>query len=525
MKKLIIDKYIFFLLPFFAAIIAALYLVFSLQFVYPDALSRSFHSYAVFFANDPRFANIGFVWPPFPTLISLPLAAIKPLNLYGFVGNLMSALFLSISCVFLNRIFNFFNLGLILRIGLILLFILNPMILLYGANGMSEIIAIAFFVATIFYFLSYLKSGNIGYIIGTSLAASIAVMTRYEMAALIPMIMIVLIVNKVRKFKKLNRKLFPLIERDLLLFGVPVVFVVALWIFANWAIMHNPFYFVNSIYSNTSQSSQLVDTSSYYKDISHNISASFNYVIQRVIILFPAFLLFAAILITKIMRRQTWIFVLAVLSLPLSLLLFHMFLLFSGQSFGWLRFFIYIIPSSFILCAFILSYYRDSKFYKLLVGLSVVLILLSGISSYLTMSNVNFGKEEHRAVRAVTTQNTNGLEDYSYAKNLEIANYLNSNIKGDKILVDDFTGFSIVYLSGNSNMFVETIDTDFKEVLSNVKTDDRVQYLLVHRHGGLGDLDAVNIMYPTMFENGANFAVLVKDFGTWRLYKKINSKA
>ncbi len=264
MKKLIIDNYIFFLLPFFAAYFAALYLVLSLQFFYGDALSRSFHAYAVFFANEPKFANIGFVWPPFPTLLALPLTLIKPLNLFGFSGNLLSAVFLGITSLFLNKIFMFFNISLFTRIALMLLFIFNPMMLFYGANGMSEMIGICFLVATLFYFLSYLKSGGIGYLIATSLATSLAVMTRYEMAALIPVIILLLVVIRINRSKWEGKNKKSLIERDLLLYGAPIAFTLALWVFANWAIMHNPFYFMTSVYSNVSQAGILLENSEYY---------------------------------------------------------------------------------------------------------------------------------------------------------------------------------------------------------------------------------------------------------------------
>ena len=56
------------------------------------------------------------------------------------------------------------------------------------------------------------------------------------------------------------------------------------------------------------------------------------------------------------------------------------------------------------------------------------------------MATPEFGKEEHAVVTAVTTQDSSGLDASSYARDLEIATYLKTNIKGGKILIDDFTG-------------------------------------------------------------------------------------
>jgi len=138
------------------------------------------------------------------------------------------------------------------------------------------------------------------------------------------------------------------------------------------------------------------------------------------------------------------------------------------------------------------------------------------------MSDPNFGKEEYIPVNAIVTQSTAPLpEDFTYVDNLKIANYLNSNIKDGKIIVDDFVAFPIIYLSGNTSLFVETIDADFQPRLKKLKTDPEIKYILVRKHNDIGRLDAINRMYPTMFVSGAGMATLVEDFGTWRLYKKI----
>ncbi len=139
------------------------------------------------------------------------------------------------------------------------------------------------------------------------------------------------------------------------------------------------------------------------------------------------------------------------------------------------------------------------------------------------MSDPRFGVEEYRLVNAITTQNQELLDHDSYVEDLTIADYLTNNITTGKVIVDDFTGFPIIYLSGKPELFIETIDKDFEQTLKNVTNDKRVHYILVPKPEGTRTLDAINRMYPTMFDNGANIADLVMDFGKWRLYKKINT--
>jgi glycosyltransferase involved in cell wall biosynthesis len=88
------------------------------------------------------------------------------------------------------------------------------------------------------------------------------------------------------------------------------------------------------------------------------------------------------------------------------------------------------------------------------------------------------------------------------------------HISYEIIVVDDHS-------TDNTHMFIETIDTDFPNALQNARNDNKISYILVHDHTGLGTTDAINKIYPTMFDNGDHFAILVKDFGSWRLYKKI----
>ena len=523
MKKYLFNTYTLFSFPFVLALTLAVFLVFELQFAFGDALSRSFHAYAVFFGNEPKFASIGFVWPPVPTLAALPFVLIKPLNTFGLVGNVMSALFLAITSIYLNKIFKFFNLTSVIRAVLLLLFILNPMMLFYGANGMSEMLAVCFFVATIYYLLSYVKKENVLFLIGASAATTLAIMTRYEMLALIPTIITLLVIRRIPHWKKINRQVVKEIEGDLMIYGLPIGFSISLWIIANWAIMDNPLYFMNSIYSNTSQASQLLNDSLYYRSLYHNIPNVLSYVGQRVIGLFPAFFLFTLVVLTQPFIKKNWKIIATILSLPFAIVLFHTFLLFQGQSFGWLRFFIYIIPATFILGAFLLKEFSKIKQVTVFTGIVLGLLVLSSLSSLHTMQTPEFGKEEHPIVSAMKTQSSSGLAASSYSQDLLIANYLNENVKDGKVILDDFMGFSIVYLSRNTNLFVETIDSDFQDRLENLNYDPEIKYILAHEPGGTGRLDAINIMYPTMFENGANMAVLVKDFGTWRLYKKTQS--
>ena len=76
----------------------------------------------------------------------------------------------------------------------------------------------------------------------------------------------------------------------------------------------------------------------------------------------------------------------------------------------------------------------------------------------------------------------------------------------------------------NSKVFVITNDRDFQRVLSDPLTFG-AHYLFVPQPVGVGNVDALNEHYPTLYANGAGFAKLVHQFksdgicAVYRLYR------
>jgi len=527
MKTNNIEKLLFFFIPFAIFIIVAYFLVFKLEFVYGDSLSRTFHAYSVFFGNEPKLASIGLVWPPIPTLVQLPLVLIKPLNTYGFAGNITSALFMSLTVVFLNNILKHFKLGLLARVLVLLTFILNPMILFFGVNGMSEAVAIFFLVTTIYLLILYLSSKSTTYLLGLGATISLAIMSRWEMLVLIPTTILVLIISI---FLNSSKKLVSKIEGAVLLFLTPVIFTISIWILANWIIMGDPLHFLTSIYSNTSQAGKLSQEVSIFTNMQGNFIAVLSYLAQRVFFLFPAYLGFSLLIIFKAIKSRRPLVPISLLLLPSSLLLFHLVMLYKGQSFGWLRFSIYIIPFAYMFLGYLIADIKN-RYYKITMVLgSIFIICLSSISTVYAMANPELGREEYQLTNAILSRDTTLLNNkitesstgVDIATTTKIVSYIKDNIEEGKILIDDFVGFPIVYFAKQPDLFVETIDENFKLVLSNPLMYEDVKYILAPKNESAGDLDAINIRFPGIFENGTDFTTLEKDFGEWRLYKIID---
>jgi hypothetical protein len=511
------ENFIIFLIVFTLACIAGFYINFKLKIIFGDALVRSFHAYLVFFGNEPKLSAIGFVWPPLPTLLQLPLVLIKPLNISGIAGNILSSIFFGIIAVYVNLLAIFFKLKKIFRFIILFLFITNPLIFFYGINGMSEIIGICFIIMTLYYLFVHISSQSIPSLVLTSLALSCAVMTRWETGVLLFIVLFIIVLipflNKKYSFREL--------ESSLVLFTIPVLFVIFIWLIASWLIVGSPTYFLHSTYSFTAQDAKQLASNSVLNAARGNVGLSFMFVLERIIYLSAVFIPFFILVFTKLRNKANRLYVLTMLGFALSVILAHTMLIYFGKSYGELRYFIYVIPFSYI---FLLFLFKDTLKVSLgrytiilLFSLSAMLILISSGLTYYAMSLPKYGNQEHILIDVLLNKH-NDSESYTFKKEAQIANYISTHIQTRSVLVDDSVGFIIIYLTRKPHLFIETVDSDFKQTLNN-PVHSKAKYLLISDQESHSGVDILNVSYPTLFKTGGDFVTLEKDFGDWRLYK------
>ena len=111
-------------------------------FILGDALSRVTAAQSVLFSRDPHLAAIGFIFTPLTALIQIPALLLTPvwpeIAERAFSGTLMSAIFMAGGVVQILGMGLDRGLPRSYAITVTAIFALNPMIVFYGANGMSE---------------------------------------------------------------------------------------------------------------------------------------------------------------------------------------------------------------------------------------------------------------------------------------------------------------------------------------------------------------------------------------------------
>jgi hypothetical protein len=488
-------------LAFVLSLGLGLYLNLRLGIVEGDAMSRVADAFYVLFSRDPHLGAIGFVWNPLPSLLALPLVALRPvlpaLVTRGLAAVVVSSAFAALAARALVRLGARMGLGAGPRVAFALAWLANPLVLLYGANGMTDLMFLAAVLAALDGVAAYLAGEGVMALAGGGMWLAAAFLVRYEAAAAAAGLTLGLAVALVRRGRPRRE-----VEGLLLVFAAPVVYAAFLWLFANWLIMKDPLYFALSPYGNASQ----IATGGYLTpalaSAAHRLGGALAYAARRLLLFppaAPALLVAPAVWLSG--RRgdalpAAWLGLMAVPALECAFL-------YAGRLAGWDRFFLAYVPAGFVLAAWLVGQVPAGR--RTAVGLAVAALLLAGDAGTLWALTTPLGHGDRAVVRAALA----GERQHPFAEADAVDAYLDRQ-RDATVLADTFLAWAVVVRDAYPRRFVVTSDRDFASVLANPR--GRVRYLLVPRPTGLGALDAVNRAYPRLWAGGVSWARLVRAF-------------
>jgi hypothetical protein len=294
----------------------------------------------------------------------------------------------------------------------------------------------------------------------------------------------------------------------------PVVFTAGLWVLLNALIMGDPFHFARGDYSNAAQIPYQMALLSSISLLSGNPTAIAAYIAQQVSVLFPAFTLALGALVWSYVKRRERLS-LGVAILALSFPAFQAINFLFGQSAAFLRYFILAIPYGFFMVALAVSRAPEWRRTAATI-LGLVVLGLSNVSTAYAMAQApEWGQWNDIYLRALLTQRP---ED-TWKDEREIAQFLMANTSGREVLLDDFQGYRVIFFSGDPKRFIANADRDFADAINQPQTHAR--WVLASSTRLEGVLNAINRRYPTLYEQGAPWAELVREWPDvgWRLYR------
>jgi len=482
-----------------------------------DALSRVANAAMVTLGRHPHLGAIGLVWNPLPSLMELPLTLLRPLwpalVTRGEAGVLAGAFMAALGMVFLLDLLAFLGIGRGHRCVWAFLYALNPLIFIYGVNGMSDLMLMSALMGSLAGVVGYLRQGNLRLLASGGIWLALALGFRYEAVPLAMALAFGMALGM-----RLAKEAWPKILGTTVILLTPIVFAGFVWILLNALIMKNPLYFLDSVYSNAAQ----LATGSY---AAQTLAASFHHPLTALrnsfsfaVLFWPLIPAFGAALILGVLRRRDPLALTLVATLT-AVPVLQAAMLDLGRTALWDRFFISNIPIGFALVAYAAtSLGRGSARRQVFLAIATLLLAAGdlGTGVALTSSPV-YGKDDGSTLSDILKGRLPPSQ--MAVETAPVIAYLDAH-PHLTVLTDTFTSFPIVISVENPDRLVITSDPDFQSILQNPA--GRVDAILVPRPSGVADLDAVNRQWPSLWAGNVPWAHLLVSFRAgdrFRIYR------
>ncbi len=478
-------------------------LVLGFHSIMEDALSRVSNATYVLYSRQPKLANVGFVWTPLPSLLLMPLLPLKALwpalVSTGYLACIESTVAMALSVRTLSAILADLKVARGARLSVVTLFALHPLILWFGANGMSEALLILFVLLATRRLMAWLRAEDSRHLVAAGLWLALGYLSRYEVIASGAAAVALVVVVSASRSPHRGRERQQEVIVDALLIGLPVALAFALWALASYVIVGHPFEQFSSQYGNSAlvAGERGGGTSA---DFAHpHLSLLLTQAWLLAPLLVPVGL---AVAVRSARRRQ--LDPLAPVALLGSVLAFEVLAYLAGNLFGFLRYQIAVLPLFAVLVGCLLAGGADRLGARrrwlstAAAGLLVPGVALSA-NTILTSNKLANQEFYHLRPAALTLAGdhhvdpgSNGVwdSDRSIAATLD-----RMHLPAGSILLDSGPGFAVLAATRRPLQFVITSDRDFAGAVLD-PVGHHIRYLLVNDGGDV--YDAVRHAWPEL---------------------------
>lgn len=527
-------------------------LTLSLRFGYllGDALSRTSAAQAVLLSRDPHVSAIGFIFTPLTALLQLPLVALSrwwpEITRWNISGTVVSAVFMAGAVVMIHGICRDRGLSVGHSTVITLVFALNPMIVFYGANGMSEAVFLFCTIWAVRRLIRWMHTDDVHDLIVAGIALALAYLTRYDaVVAIAGAAFLVAGVTLLRKGRASWRTMRRQAVLDAVLVAGPGFVAFLVWSATSWLITGELLAQLSSSYGNTAILEQSGGSSG--TPLTNALFA-----VTAVIVLGPLLPLILPMSTLLAGRRRDLEFLVAPVLFGM-VLAFQAATYISGSTFGFLRFYICAIPLAVVVVVQLVPARGNPRTRRLgalhrvrpeparvsrgLVSTTVVLSALAVPVTGWAMLQPSLSSQQYALGHLFDSspESEDAVSARSIIASFEtertIAEYLDQqDLPEGSILVDTVYGFAVLAASEHPERFVVPSDQDFTTIL-NEPAAAGVQFLLTVPNTGRGQSDAINRRYPTIYEGGGTIATLdveVPNDGAdqpdWRIYRVVGTE-
>lgn len=518
-------------------------------FIIGDALSRVHSAQTVLHSREPHVAAIGFIFTPLTALIQIPAVFFSPiwpaLTKYAFAGTLMSAPFMAGAVVQIASMGIDRSLPRSYVAAITVLFALNPMIVFYGANGMSEAPFIFFTAWAVRRLVMWMADDDVHHLITAGgIAMAMSYLTRYDAVASIAVAGFLVAITTYRRAPDPPRVRRALLR--LLIVSGPGFAAFVGWAAASWLITGEAFAQFTSQYGNTEILRQSGGGSRA------GLAAGFGFAAVCIGLLAPTLIPIAIWAARLRWRRPLWNVLIVPITMYGAILAFQAYSYADGATFGFLRFYMIAIPfaASVAMLAVpegtLVAWKRRGRFAPDVPPLSgtrrvraaypaVAIALAIGLpTTAWAMTSERYAPQEYALGTVLVPDPYDASQRRAAQKRIAatfsteraLARYLDGlNLPESSVITDTVYGFAVVAASDKPRTFVIPSDSDFVRML-NDPAGNGVRYMLAVPRDGRGIADALNERYPTLYDTGSDVATLELELRNdgdnqpvWRLYR------
>ncbi|WP_028643311.1 hypothetical protein [Nocardioides sp. URHA0020] len=434
--------------------------------------------------NDPaKLSALGFDYPPLATLLISPLAIFPGVTSSLVAVPLASAVFAGIVMVALNTMMRRAQLLAPLRVAVLVALGLNPLFLLYAADGARQFVWLAFVVVAMGGIVAWYITADVRYVMLSGLAFSVAALAGYS--SLLWFVLTALMIGAI--LAKLGADGVE-VEGTTIGFAVPTAYVIALWTVFNLILLAKPLYWITS-----ASDAGGIDPGSFTGvELVQATGSLVLYGAPIAIVVLPA-LIFVGV--ARSNPLALWLGILlgaAVVSPALSAAL-HL-----TDSPMQLRNALPILVFSVIGGIWIA---RSAETNNAIVSAVLIVLMLVSIPwTFQAMKSYRYQNLESNFAAALSTRDSQeGAKTLSGATvgtvdEQATADYITANIADkNSILTDNSQTYAVILLTGRPDLFVDRVDKSdgpWKDIAASPA--GVVDYLLI----ATGDNDLLGQQYP-----------------------------
>ncbi|NDK89942.1 glycosyltransferase family 39 protein [Gordonia desulfuricans] len=537
-----------------------LYLALVAHFYFGDALSRVQSAQSVLFSRNPHLAAIGFIFTPLTVIVQLPLTALTPwipeMTTAAVSAVIMSSVFMTAAVVQVAGIARDRGLNRTVSTLAVACFALNPMVVLYAANGMSEAPYLFFIALASRRLMRWVDTDDVHDLTVAGVALAFSYLTRYDGGAAVLAaggLVAWVTYRRDRRAPALRRDRMWRTALDVVLVVSPAALAFVGWAFAGWLITGDAFAQFTSEYGNAAIIEQSGGSGS------SGTAEALRFSMIELAILAPLLPLLTVVVIALRLRWRRVYPLLPALLMIGAVLAFQVISYMRGSTFGFLRFYMTVVLLAAVVAVMSVPARRHPPVRRpgphavtsplrprrrtrtrtvVAASTAVVVMAVSVPVTAYGMTSPKYAPQEFAVGSVVWPRPDSVSEKYlderkivrSFSTERDLARYLDRlGLPEGSVLVDTVYGFAVVVQSTHPKQFVIPSDSDFTAVL-NDPVDHGVQFMLTVPRSGRGESDALNQRYPTLYENGAQISVLAliarnqgADLPDWRIYRVIGT--